>query len=431
VDEPGWQEARERPARRLPVVLGLLAAVVLVGLLVRVDDGSGGDRNLEVADDPEPRPTPRRTRSPRPPRSPPPAPPEASGTWTAGAALPLAPRDVHGVWSGTELLLWGGELWGPDGGRRTFLGDGAAYDPAADRWRPIAPSPLAERAGHAAVWTGGELLVWGGSGPVGYFADGAAYDPAADRWRPIAPSPLSPRAGASAVWTGEEALVLGGFDNAGPLGDVAAYHPARDAWRVLPFPEAIAGIAGYQGMESLEALWDGHTAVLWHRWDYHPGAARVARYDPRTGSWTDLPPVPAARGSAPATRQLLWTGSELVAVLFRGDGRPADVALLAPGDGDWRVLELSPTRWRTSSQGEGAVVWGGDRLYLLLGSARGIALDVHRGEWALLPDAPWHRRGWAQSAVWTGDALLAWQRADPHAGPDRPWLEVALWRPAG
>jgi hypothetical protein len=98
-------------------------------------------------------------------------------------------------------------------------GDGGRYDPAADRWRPLAaaaaPSP---RVGASAVWTGHEMLVWGGTSPTcgpsgsgGPCADGAAYDPATDTWRPIASDPAAPaRSGHVAAWSGTEMLIWGG-----------------------------------------------------------------------------------------------------------------------------------------------------------------------------------------------------------------------------
>jgi len=62
------------------------------------------------------------------------------------------------------------------------LNDGARYDAATDTWTPItttnAPKP---RFLHTAVWTGREMLVWGGaysSSPWGggYFLnDGGRY----------------------------------------------------------------------------------------------------------------------------------------------------------------------------------------------------------------------------------------------------------------
>lgn len=79
---------------------------------------------------------------------------------------------------------------------------GAAYDPAADRWRLLAPAPVVPRI----AWTGQEMLVWGGQSGSRYFDDGAAYDPAPDRWRALPASPLAARF-TFAVWSGTQMLV--------------------------------------------------------------------------------------------------------------------------------------------------------------------------------------------------------------------------------
>jgi hypothetical protein len=53
------------------------------------------------------------------------------------------------------MIAWGGEE-DPDG-------VGAAYDPETDTWRPLSATNRPEpRAWHAAVWTGREMIVWGG-----------------------------------------------------------------------------------------------------------------------------------------------------------------------------------------------------------------------------------------------------------------------------
>lgn len=431
---PVWQQPQQpqppqRRFRRALWTVGLLAAATLAGLLVRVDDGGApADSRLEVAErSPEPRPTPRRTRSPRARPTPRPTPPDAAGTWMAGTAEPPLPaRDVPAVWSGTELLVWGGELWEPDGWRTRFFADGGTYDPATDRWRLLPPGPLTPRAGHTAVWAGGELIVWGGRGPVGLFSDGAAYDPAADRWRPLAPSPLSPRAGATGVWTGKEVLLLGGTDNTGPLSDFAAYDPARDAWRLLSFPDAFADRPSYP---EAEGLWDGQAAVFWHRWASagdEPGSGwAIGRYEPAAGSWTDLPAPPAPEDGG--NMGLAWTGEELVA-LFSGYGQPADIAVLGLEDEAWRPVDLAETGWRTSTQGEPIGVWGGERLYVLIGAARPLTVDVRLEQWHPLPEPPLGRGATWASGVWTGEGLLAWRRSE--AVDEQPWFSTALWRPA-
>lgn len=107
-------------------------------------------------------------------------------------------------------------------------------------WKVGAEAPISQRYDHVSVWTGRELVVWGGlrttePGVFETLDDGAAYDPATDTWRPLAPSPLAGRGGAGAVWTGTEILVLatrqGGVQ---PTRDGAAYNPATDTWRILP-----------------------------------------------------------------------------------------------------------------------------------------------------------------------------------------------------
>ena len=61
------------------------------------------------------------------------------------------------VWTGQELVIWGGVLT-----NGTAMGDGAVFDRSNGQWRTMAASPLESRVGHTAVWTGDELIIWGG-----------------------------------------------------------------------------------------------------------------------------------------------------------------------------------------------------------------------------------------------------------------------------
>jgi hypothetical protein len=98
-----------------------------------------------------------------------------------------------------------------DASGREVFADGAAYDPAADTWRPLAPSTLQARRGNVVVWSGRELLIWGGGGGTGafLFGTGAGYDPEADAWRDLPPSPG--RFIPEAEWSGRELVVWGGI----------------------------------------------------------------------------------------------------------------------------------------------------------------------------------------------------------------------------
>ena len=78
------------------------------------------------------------------------------------------------------MIVWGGWLtrWPP-------IDTGARYDPATDSWTPIsivgAPSP---RRSHSAVWTGQQMIVWGGY-YFGALAGGLLIEGAAGSGGPV------------------------------------------------------------------------------------------------------------------------------------------------------------------------------------------------------------------------------------------------------
>ncbi len=134
--------------------------------------------------------------------------------WEARSPVPGARAAHSAVWTGRELILWGG---GIDG---FFLNTGGRYVAATDTWRPTAiegaPAP---RWLHAAVWTGREMIIWGGRANFDGFNndnDGALYNPETDTWRPMSPQGApSPRSQCAAVWTGREMIVWGGATDTG------------------------------------------------------------------------------------------------------------------------------------------------------------------------------------------------------------------------
>lgn len=222
--------------------------------------------------------------------------------------LPKAPRvsgEIAGaaIWTGTEMVLPGRAL---------------AYDPLADRWRRIAASPLGLRRTSSIVWTGREVVVWGGcdvdsvqcddAAPDTASTDGAAYDPRTDRWRRLPSSPLGPRQRPQAVWTGTEMIVWGGRSYTYRKGSwAAAYNPTADAWRALPnspFPPRADAVMAWTGQEMF--VWDGYDG---------------ASYDPATDRWSLLPPAPLT----PRDRTgYVWTGRDLYIVGgYPGEGSAA------------------------------------------------------------------------------------------------------------
>lgn len=173
--------------------------------------------------------------------------------------LPPAPvggtTDASAVWTGSEFIVFGGGHG--DKVDNTLSAAGVAYDPDRRAWRTIAPSPLGQRARHVAVWTGREMLVWGGTARhhgVGDLVDGARYDPVTDRWRPMAPAPAgTDRSHGRAVVVGRTVVIGAG---AGPTSNeqrqVLLYDLDRDRWQVVE--------VGF-GVSQLVARDDGRVAL--------------------------------------------------------------------------------------------------------------------------------------------------------------------------
>jgi hypothetical protein len=152
-------------------------------------------------------------------------------TWRRLPPLPAARGLATATWNGTELLLVGG--WGPPTaatGYLTLYRAGVAYSPVTNRWRTL-PAADAGRIEHIAVWTGRTLLVWGGrtlrertwTTPQ----HGLAYDPSANRWSALPTAPLRSRTEPNGVWTGSQMIVWGGssVDDLGTTLNGAAYTP--------------------------------------------------------------------------------------------------------------------------------------------------------------------------------------------------------------
>ena len=152
-------------------------------------------------------------------------------SWRRLPPMPEARTDATVTWNGREVLVVGGQ--GRFSDQAGPYADGVAYSPAGNAWRRL-PAMDSGRIWHTAICTGRQLLVWGGrtrsgdtwTAPV----HGLAYDRAANRWSPLPRSPLPGRTGHVAVWTGSQLLIWGGIparqsDPERPFADGAAYTP--------------------------------------------------------------------------------------------------------------------------------------------------------------------------------------------------------------
>ncbi len=245
-----------------------------------------------------------------------------AGAWrrlpSAGAPSPR--RAMVAAWTGAEVLLHGGAGPGP-------LGDGAAYDPITNVFRPLAatgaPSP---RYGHGGAWTGRELVVFGGQSTTGVLGDGAAYDPVLDRWRPLAAFDApEARRGHWVAWTGSSVLVWGGLAADGrTLHDGALYDPALDTWRPMAEPP----LEDLPALEEPAAGWDGARFIVWGERDRSNDEAVGVAYDPASDVWGPLTDVGAP---SPRRSACLTSGPDGLYVFggIAGTGYLGDGAILA------------------------------------------------------------------------------------------------------
>jgi hypothetical protein len=126
-------------------------------------------------------------------------------TWRKLGSKPEPALGAFATWDGYELLVTGGTH------AYALSTGGLAYNPATKRARRLRPG--SGRSGAATVWTGRRLLVWGGQtfpGATVTAGHGLSYDPIGNRWSPLPRSPLPGRVDPTAVWTGRELIVWGG-----------------------------------------------------------------------------------------------------------------------------------------------------------------------------------------------------------------------------
>ncbi|HKG12631.1 MAG TPA: Ig-like domain-containing protein [Pyrinomonadaceae bacterium] len=160
---------------------------------------------------------------------------------TAGA--PEARLYNSAVWTGSEMVVWGGYVYNTDG-TSYYLNTGGRYNPVSDSWQPtsLAGAPAA-RSRHRAVWTGSQVVVWGGRVPVtgtgtlNSVNTGGRYNPASDVWTATSlQGAPSGRDSHVQVWTGTQMIVWGGTGPAGaPTNDGAVYNaPGGSAGNAAP-----------------------------------------------------------------------------------------------------------------------------------------------------------------------------------------------------
>jgi hypothetical protein len=210
----------------------------------------------------------------------------SSNTWTSMSTIgaPTARAFHTAVWTGTEMIVWGGEV----DAAGSVTNTGGRYNPSTNTWvaLPTSGAPTARKR-HTAIWNGSDfMIVWGGENSSGSpMAAGGRYWRLSNLWIAGMSNGGAPAARSShtAVWDGTLMTVWGGRSSTGAALDTGgSYSPSANTWRsttATGVPEARTGAAAaWVPVPGKMLVWGGLS-----------GAVRLdsgGRYDPRSACGT-------------------------------------------------------------------------------------------------------------------------------------------------
>ena len=295
-----------------------------------------------------------------------------SWTPTTAAGAPTARYNATAVWTGKEMLVWGGQ-----DSTNAYLSDGGRFDPVTNVWKPISnagsPGP---RAFHVAVWDpkAGEMIVWGGSDSSNELATGGRYRPDMDAWTSIQdnPQPNASRSRACGLWDSKlnAFFIYGGFgddisntvnnkffpDGAVPGGVV--YQPSG-----MPAWTGLQTVAQPSSRADCTAVFDGDK-----RYFVFGGISDNSSGYLNSGAQWDGAMWSAFNGAAPTARRdhtAVFVSKVKYMIVFGGrNASPLDTGMaLDTTMNTWKSelpRVLSPRYGHTAvSTGDKMIVWGG------------------------------------------------------------------------
>jgi hypothetical protein len=318
--------------------------------------------------------------------------------------------------------------------------------PTTDAWF-VDPGPLVPRGGHQVMWTGEEMIVWGGSvaDTPPNLVDGAAFGPDTSTWRSLAAAAVEAPQQTAAVWAGDRMIVVSG-------DSTLAYEADRDTWETIG--------DGLDLSSELHIRWTGSTVAVWT-------ANGISTFTPTTGMWTQLPD-PGFGGPGRWEGHLLSASGGLVAV---GLDAPVCSGRLAAR---WNGVEWDPVPEVDLTNGEladcglanqsavidGQLIFWEDRAHptmafdfrtdrwekvdtIPLSGTEGASGAIEVGSGILVPqgteaawlpsvDASWIMldmpgQGSDLDMIWTGDVVVMWGSTCCYGAGDDPF-SIDAWR---
>jgi len=212
----------------------------------------------------------------------------STDSWIATSTTnaPTARVAHTALWTGGEMIVWGG---------LTFDNTGGRYNPATDTWTATSTSNAPDgRFYHTAVWTGSKMIVWGGTNNTSYFSTGGRYNASTDSWS--ATSTTNAPDGRwlhTAVWTSSEMIVWGGTTNQISYFNTGGrYNQSTDSWTATSTINAPGARASHT------AVWTGSEMIVWGGFDGNNSLNTGGRYCAQSAA-TPTPTPTATPSSTP------------------------------------------------------------------------------------------------------------------------------------
>jgi len=276
--------------------------------------------------------------------------------------------------------------------------------PQPGLWWLMPDAPLLPRVGHAMVWAGDAVFVWGGFDVVGPpLTDGGLFDPASGTSERLPPLDVGDTTASYVAWSGADVYVVSATAT-------YLFDPTREAWNAFPPPPVPDGhiLTG-------QLVGTGDGIIVLSRSGRDAEAPRPAipvrtrrprpamfRFERADREWRRLPDPPAR--FADADRVVVQRGR-------RPDGR-------RPRSG-WSCAAVVPAGTLAEPPGLGALplvrllgAVAGDRAVLV-----GVGVPGERGYAAVHDGRRWRRADPPSlpasphvDGLWIGEGLIVWNR---------------------
>ncbi|MHC4662162.1 MAG: Kelch repeat-containing protein [Planctomycetota bacterium] len=298
------------------------------------------------------------------------------GSWEpipTSPGCPSARTAFAMVYTGSELIIWGGFLEvGP-----VYTNTGGVYNFENGSWRATSTGPNCPEARYVtdygyvtkAIWTGSEMIIWGTSNSS-HTQIGGIYNPATDTWRTMSDPNGIPvyRSGNAAIWTGDRMIIWGGYTGDNGTGFLctntgAIYHTENDSWTTIS-----------TGMgcpcERIPALgvWDGNRMLIWGGKAYNQVFWNGAYYYPDTDTWETIDSDCPYSQDLFGTDYMVHTGNEILIWHSSSYGVMWSTGFRYEIDTDtWSYLSLGNSF--EESRNNFPLIWTGSKMIIWGGSS--------------------------------------------------------------